>query len=179
MGSLTGAVALVTGASRGVGKGVALGLAEAGATVYITGRTKEGSGTSLQSTCISAEELGGRCIPIECDHANDSASEAAVALVTDTEGCIDLLVNSAWGGYENMVVVSMYPGLVRTESVVASGFFDLANSESPQFIGRAIAHLFQDPKIQEKNGQVVFDAELAIEYGFTDVDGKQPAVLTT
>jgi len=50
MGSLTGAVALVTGASRGVGKGVALGLAEAGATVYITGRTKEGSGTSLQST---------------------------------------------------------------------------------------------------------------------------------
>ncbi len=230
MGSLTGTVALVTGASRGVGKGVALGLAESGATVYITGRTKEGSGTSLQSTCISAEELGGRCIPIECDHANDSASEAAVALVTDTEGCIDLLVNSAWGGYENMVendtftfaqpfweqpiwrwdamfttglratfesatdrltadmalelaphgvaAVSMYPGLVRTESVVASGFFDLSNSESPQFIGRAIAHLFQDPKIQEKNGQVVVAAELAVEYGFTDVDGKQPAVLT-
>ncbi len=268
MGSLTGTVALVTGASRGIGKGVALGLAESGATVYITGRTKEGSGTSLQSTCASAEELAGRCIPIECDHTNDSESEAAVALVTGTEGHIDLLVNSAWGGYENMVendtftfaqpfweqpvwrwdamfttglratfvcsrsaaaqmvarrsglivnissfagkryelnvmygtvksatdrltadmalelaphgvaAVSMYPGLVRTESVVASGFFDLSNSESPQFIGRAIAHLFQDPKIQEKNGQVVVAAELAIEYGFTDVDGKQPAVLT-
>ena len=268
MGSLTGTVALVTGASRGIGKGVALGLAESGATVYITGRTKEGSGTSLQSTCTSAEELAGRCIPIECDHTNDSESEAAIALVTGSEGRIDLLVNSAWGGYENMVendtftfaqpfweqpiwrwdamfttglratfvcsrsaaaqmvarrsglivnissfagrryelnvmygtvksatdrltadmalelaphgvaAVSMYPGLVRTESVVASGFFDLSNSESPQFIGRAIAHLFQDPKIQEKNGQVVIAAELAVEYGFTDVDGKQPAVLT-
>ncbi len=71
----------------------------------------------------------------------------------------------------------MYPGLVRTESVVDSGFFDLSNSESPQFIGRAVAHLFQDVNLQEKNGKVVIAAELAFEYGFTDVDGKQPEVV--
>ena len=73
--------------------------------------------------------------------------------------------------------VSLYPGLVRTESVMESGFFDLSNSESPQFIGRAIAHLLRDPQIQEKSGSVVIAAELGIEYGFTDVDGKQPRAL--
>ena len=75
-------------------------------------------------------------------------------------------------------VVSMYPGLVRTENVLAAEFFDLSNSESPQFIGRAVAHLWLDPKLAEKSGSVVVAAELANEYDFTDVDGKRPRALT-
>ena len=104
MGSLDGTVALVTGASRGVGKGVALGLAESGATVFITARTMtaEGNASSLERTAAEAEKLGGRCLPIECDHRNDSEVEAAVAHAIRAEGRLDLLVNSAWGGYENM-----------------------------------------------------------------------------
>ena len=84
MGSLAGTVVIVTGASRGVGKGVALGLAEAEATVYITGRTlsSEGGGSSLKLTAREAEKLGGRCFPIECDHSKDADSEAAIALVS-------------------------------------------------------------------------------------------------
>src|SRR5438034_2075841 len=77
-----------------------------------------------------------------------------------------------------VAVVSMYPGLVRTEAVLAAGVFDLSNSESPEFIGRAVAALFQDPAALRRTGQVVVAAQLAIEYGFTDVDGKQPQPLS-
>jgi NAD(P)-dependent dehydrogenase (short-subunit alcohol dehydrogenase family) len=79
----------------------------------------------------------------------------------------------------NIAAVSLYPGLVRTESVMkAADFFDMSNSESPQFIGRAIAGLGSDPDIMQKSGQVVVAASLAVEYGFTDIDGKQPRPLT-
>jgi NAD(P)-dependent dehydrogenase (short-subunit alcohol dehydrogenase family) len=79
----------------------------------------------------------------------------------------------------HIAVMSLYPGLVRTESVMkAADFFDMSNSESPQFIGRAIAGLASDPNIMEKSGQVVVAAALALEYGFTDIDGKQPRPLT-
>jgi dehydrogenase/reductase SDR family member 1 len=68
--------------------------------------------------------------------------------------------------------------LVRTEKVMqAAAWLDLSNSESPQFIGRAVAALTADPKIMEKSGQVLVAAALAEEYGFTDVDGKQPRPL--
>ena len=77
-----------------------------------------------------------------------------------------------------VAVVSMYPGLVRTEAVLAAGVFDLSNSESPEFIGRAVAALFQDPAALRRTGQVVVAAQLAREYGFTDVDGKQPQPLS-
>ena len=267
MRSLEGTIALVTGASRGVGKGVALGLAEQGATIFITGRTLRGEG-SLEATAAEAESLGGECFCIECDHTNDAESESAVARAASGTGRLDLLVNSAWGGYERMSedgeftfgqpfweqplwrwdamfnagvraafacsrfaarqmvpqgsglivnvssmagqmyqgntiygtskcatdrmtkdmalelephgvsIVSIYPGLVRTENVLATEFFDLSNSESPQFIGRAIAHLFRDPKLAERSGSIVVAAQLADEYGFTDVDGKRPRALT-
>jgi NAD(P)-dependent dehydrogenase (short-subunit alcohol dehydrogenase family) len=79
----------------------------------------------------------------------------------------------------NVAVVSLYPGLVRTEKVMeAAAFLDMSNSESPQFIGRAVAALASDPNIMEKSGQVSVAAALAQEYGFTDVDGKQPLPLT-
>jgi dehydrogenase/reductase SDR family protein 1 len=69
--------------------------------------------------------------------------------------------------------------LVRTEKVMeAAAYLDLSNSESPQFIGRAVAALAADPEIMSKSGQVVVAAALAREYGFTDIDGKQPAPIT-
>src|SRR3712207_1439203 len=79
----------------------------------------------------------------------------------------------------NVAVVSLYPGLVRTESVMeAAAFFDLSNSESPQFIGRAVAALAADPNIMRRTGQVLVAAALGQEYGFTDIDGKQPLPLS-
>ena len=72
----------------------------------------------------------------------------------------------------NVAVVSLYPGLVRTESVLAAGVFDLSNSESPQFQGRAVAALAADAGVLERSGQVVVSASLGEEYGFTDVDGR-------
>jgi dehydrogenase/reductase SDR family member 1 len=251
-------VALVTGASRGVGKGVAQELAEAGATVYITGRTAE-----------DMKYIEGKGIALECDHRDDQQVEAAFRRVIDEQGRLEILVNNVWGGYEDMVengeftwpwpfwrqplrrwdsmfqagvrayyaasclaartmitqqkglivnisfwaaqkrignvaygvakaatdkmtadmahelrdynvaVVSLYPGLVRTEKVMeAAAWLDLSNSESPQFIGRAVAALAGDPKLMEKSGQVLIAAGLAQEYGFTDIDGKTPRPLT-
>lgn len=275
MPSLTGKVALVTGASRGVGKGVALGLGEAGATVYLTGRTvEEGqaavalSGT-IHQTAEEVRQLGGEAVPIQCDHRNDEEVEAVFHRIRAEQGHLDILVNNVWGGYEffndgtefwkekgfwtvprsrwdksfqagvrahyvasvfaapimiearsglivnisffaaqkdnsgviygmakaaddrmaatmayelrehNVAAVSLYPGLVRTESVLkAAEYFDLSNSESPQFIGRAVAALANDPNIMQKSGQVLVAAALALEYGFTDIDGKQPRPLT-
>ena len=76
-----------------------------------------------------------------------------------------------------VTVVSLYPGLVRTEAVLAAGVFDLSNSESPEFVGRAVAALAADPEVLRRSGQVLVAAALALEYGFTDVDGKQPRAL--
>jgi NAD(P)-dependent dehydrogenase (short-subunit alcohol dehydrogenase family) len=79
----------------------------------------------------------------------------------------------------NVAVVSLYPGLVRTEKVMeAAAYLDLRNSESPRFIGRAVAALSVDPEIMVKTGSIVIAAECAKEYGFSDVDGKQPEPLT-
>ena len=251
-------VALVTGASRGIGKGVALELIEAGATVYITGRTVE-----------DMKYIEGRGIALECDHRDDLQVEAAFRRVADERGRLDILVNNVWGGYENMMeggeftwprpfwqqplwrwdsmfqagvrahyvasrfaapmmvaerkgiivnisfwaaqkyignvaygvskaatdkmtmdmaqelrehnvaVVSLYPGLVRTEKVLeAAEWLDLSNSESPQFIGRAVRALAGDPDVLSKSGKVLIAASLAQEYGFTDIDGKTPQPIT-
>jgi NAD(P)-dependent dehydrogenase (short-subunit alcohol dehydrogenase family) len=77
-----------------------------------------------------------------------------------------------------VTVVSLYPGLVRTEAVLAAGVFDLSNSESPEFIGRAVAALANDPELSRRNGSVLVAAALAEEYGFTDIDGRRPRPLT-
>jgi dehydrogenase/reductase SDR family member 1 len=81
-------------------------------------------------------------------------------------------------GPHGVTVVSLYPGLVRTEAVLAAGVFDLSNSESPEFIGRAVAALASDAKVSRLNGSVVVAAALAADYDFTDVDGRRPRPLT-
>jgi NAD(P)-dependent dehydrogenase (short-subunit alcohol dehydrogenase family) len=234
---------------------VALGLAAAGFSVYGTGRS------------VLQADLGRGIVPMSCDSTDDAAMGRVFERIEAERGRIDVLVNSAWGGYERMVedgqftwpapfwqqplwrweamvtvsvrgafvasqhaarlmiparrglivhisswaarkyagnvvygvakaatdklsadmaqelkphgvtVVSMYPGLVRTEAVLAAGVFDLSNSESPEFIGRAVATLAGDAAVLRRTGQVVVAAELAREYGFTDVDGQQPRPL--
>jgi dehydrogenase/reductase SDR family member 1 len=84
-------VALVTGASRGVGRGVALGLAAAGARVFATGRS------------ITHADLGPASTRIACDHTDDLAVAEVFREVAETTGCLDILVHVAWGGYEHMV----------------------------------------------------------------------------
>jgi dehydrogenase/reductase SDR family protein 1 len=81
----------------------------------------------------------------------------------------------------NVAAVSLYPGLVRTESVLAAaegGWLNLSNSESPEFIGRVIASLVDDPAMMERSGRVLVAAKLALELGVSDIDGRQPAPLT-
>lgn len=273
LANTTGKVCLVTGASRGVGRGVALGLAEAGAIVHITGRTlrdrehPEGldRGGSLASVVEAAKSYSGKVTAHRVDHSRDEETEGIVREVIDTEGRIDVLVNSAWGGYERMVegnrfswvdplwqqpmwrwdammdvgvrsaycgiriaaetmaqqrsglivnisfwaaqkfmqnvvygvskaamdkmsadvaaqmrefgvaAVSLYPGLVRTEDVMKNKeYFDMSNSESMEFQGRAVAGLAADPLLMEKSGRIFTTADLALEYGFKDIDGYQP-----
>jgi NAD(P)-dependent dehydrogenase (short-subunit alcohol dehydrogenase family) len=78
-----------------------------------------------------------------------------------------------------IAAVALYPGLVRTEEVLKNAqFFDMSNSESPTFQGRAVAHLLADPALMEKSGKVFTSAGLALEYGFADIDGYQPRPAT-
>ena len=254
---LNGQVAVVTGGSRGIGRGVASELATHGAKVFVTGRTESDLAT-----------IGEGTIGIRCDHTVDSDVEAAFARIAQ-DGPIDVLVNNVWGGYERMMdngeftwmkpfwqqplwrwdamfaagvrahyhasqlaapgmvarrrglivnlshwaaqkhlgnvaygvskaatdkmtahmaaelqphgvaVVSLYPGMVRTEKVMASAaWLDLSNSESPEFIGRAIAALAADSNVMRHTGKVLVAAALALDYGFIDIDGKSPRPLT-
>lgn len=108
MGILNGKIAVVTGASRGVGKGVAVGLGEAGATVYVTGRTvkeKQDSGKlggTVTGTAQAVSAAGGHGIAIQCDHTKDEETQALFEKVEQSSGQLDILVNNAWGGYEKM-----------------------------------------------------------------------------
>jgi NAD(P)-dependent dehydrogenase (short-subunit alcohol dehydrogenase family) len=95
-----GLVAVVTGASRGAGKGIALALGSAGATVYVTGRTAADGDSELPGSVTStAEEVdarGGTGIPLVCDHGDDAQVEAAFAQIAREHGRIDVLVNNAF-----------------------------------------------------------------------------------
>jgi len=252
-------VALVTGASRGVGKGVAIALHDAGYRVFATGRT------------IGSSDLPSGITRLQCDHTIDDDTSAAFARIAEATPSLDVVVNNSWRGYERMMeagqftwglpfwqqpahrwssmmdagvraawavssravpmmlpqrrglivnvghwaaqkyigntiygvskaatdkltadmahelrthgvsVISLYPGLVRTEAVLEAakyGVFDLATSESPEFVGRVIAALADDPRLTARSGTVVVAAQAAIELGVKDVDGKQPPVLT-
>lgn len=100
MNNLSGKVALVTGASRGVGKGIALGLGEAGATVYITGRTAEegkaavGLPGTIYQTAEKVSELGGKGIAVRCDHLNDEEVKAVFQRIQTEQNSLDILVNN-------------------------------------------------------------------------------------
>jgi len=247
---------MVTGASRGIGRGIAIALADAGFEVFGTGRT------------ISSADLPSAIHRIRCDHLDDRQTGAALDQLAAHSQTLDILVNSAWGGYERMIengqftwplpfweqpqhrwqsmldagvraafvasslaarimlprrrglivnisywaarkyignaiygiskaatdkmsadmalelrphgiaCVSLYPGLVRTEAVLSANWFDLSNSESPEFAGRVIAALWRDPKLPDRSGQTLIAATIAAELGVQDIDGKQPLPLT-
>lgn len=103
---LHGAVALVTGASRGVGRGIAHELGMAGATVFVTGRSREGDPTTdalpgtIDETASLVTASGGRGVAVECDHTDDEAVQALAGRIGSKCERLDLLVNNVWGGYE-------------------------------------------------------------------------------
>ena len=244
MRNLQDKVAVVTGGTYGVGRGVAVALARQGAQVFVTGR-------SVQDGAIDGDD---DVTGIRCDHRNDEDVMAVFERVARATHGVDILVNNVWGGYERMVedgaltwaqpfweqplwrwdgmfaagvrahyhasrlaapsmvarrrgvivnisfwaaqkhianvaygvskaatdkmtadmavelrshgvtVVSLYPGLVRTEKVMeAAEWLDLTNSESPEFIGRAVAALAGDPEVARHTGTVLVAAALAAE----------------
>ncbi|WP_228001381.1 SDR family NAD(P)-dependent oxidoreductase [Nocardia australiensis] len=272
---LGGRVAVVTGASRGIGKGIALELGAAGATVYVTGRSATAGrlpGT-VHETAAEIDARGGHGIPFICDHRDDDAVARLFTHIHDKHGSLDVLVNnvynspaaarwlgkpfwevppSAWdetfdvgvrshyaaaafaaplliesaglianisspGARRYMhnavygvaktaldrltadmahdladtgvTVVSLWPGIVNTEllqmvpadehgrrlvTLPGEGTFDLDAAESAQFPGRAVLALATDPNRRERTGLAWRVADLAEQYGFTDVDGRVP-----
>ncbi len=276
MQKLKGKIAVVTGASRGAGRGIALVLGEAGATVYVTGRSvRESSsrpelpGTTIDDTAEMVIARGGVGIPVRCDHTIDEEVESLFQKVEAEQGKLDILVNNVWGGYEkdpdglfpgpfwdqpmwrwdamfvagvrahysasriaarimlpqkqglivnttfydrgkyfqplsyflakntinqmaygmglelrehNIAAIALSPGWMRTEAVLASiapnakpSPEEYDQTESVEYIGRAVLALATDPQVINKSGQIWTAGDLAREYGFTDVDGRQIA----
>jgi NAD(P)-dependent dehydrogenase (short-subunit alcohol dehydrogenase family) len=267
MSSLSGRVAVVTGASRGIGKGIALVLADEGATVYVTGRTvKTGSyplpGT-VGETAAEVNRRGGKGIAVQVDHADDEQVAQLFERVRHEQGRLDVLVNNAiaipaeltqrgafwekpisnwtmidvglrsnfvaaWHAAQIMapqksgliVALSGYVGVTYTYSVIfgtcktatdrmardmaielkphnvaslslwqgftyteraqenlktVPGMASQLNSavgSSVEFPGRIIAALAKDPNVMKRSGGTFINAELAQEYGITDVDGR-------
>ncbi|UVJ44651.1 SDR family NAD(P)-dependent oxidoreductase [Pseudomonas sp. LS1212] len=266
-------VAVVTGASRGVGQGIALALGAAGMTVYVTGRAPEQGGSnlygralngSLQETAAAITAAGGRGIAVICDHGDDAQVQALFAQVERECGHLDLLVNNAafihdqliepgpfWEkpldlvrildvGLRSAYVASYHaaPLLLRSERALVcftSSFgagcymhgpaygaqkagcdklaadmaidFEnrgvaalslwlgpqltertriageqhgeqykafLAHAETPEFNGRVIHALLNDPQLMEYSGQTLITAEIAPGYGISEAEGRQP-----
>jgi NAD(P)-dependent dehydrogenase (short-subunit alcohol dehydrogenase family) len=100
-------IALVTGASRGVGRGVAVALGRAGWTVYVTARSSSVRATSHLPGSVSAvaqeiSDAGGRGIGLVCDHTEDEATSGVAEQIARDHGRLDLLVNNVWAGYERL-----------------------------------------------------------------------------
>jgi len=108
--TLSNKVALVTGATRGIGKGIAIGLGEAGATVYITGRTLNATADqsgSLTETQFAIEDAGGTCIPVQVDHSDDDqVRQLFEQIETEQNGQLDLLVNNVFAGVKALAAAS-------------------------------------------------------------------------
>jgi NAD(P)-dependent dehydrogenase (short-subunit alcohol dehydrogenase family) len=280
--ALGGKVALVAGATRGAGRGTAVALGEAGATVYCTGRSTSQQRSeydrpeTIEETAEQVTAAGGTGIAVAVDHLEPDQVRALVRRIDDEHGRLDLLVNNIWGGellfewnkpvwehnLENGLrilrlaidthmitshfalpllicdpgglVVEMTDGTrdYNAEHYRVSAFYDLAKSavlrlafaqaeelaphgctavaltpgwirsemmlehygvteanwrdgaavnphfaaisESPRFVGRAVAALAADPDVHRRNGGSFSSGGLAREYGFTDVDGSQP-----
>jgi dehydrogenase/reductase SDR family member 1 len=106
--ALSGRVAVVTGASRGLGKGIALGLGEAGATVYVTGRSTSASKASLpgtiEETAAEVTRLGGKGVAVRCDHRDDGDVEVLFGRVRREHARLDVLVNNAFASPEQRVL---------------------------------------------------------------------------
>lgn len=126
MSHLTSCVAVVTGASRGAGRGIAAELGAAGATVYVTGRSTRGTGApgyeqllalsqlpglpgSIDDTADEVTRLGGRGIAVRCDHTREDEVATLFQRVVQEQGRLDLLVNNAWGGHETFDGVFQAP----------------------------------------------------------------------
>uniref|UniRef100_F6PKN0 Dehydrogenase/reductase 1 n=1 Tax=Monodelphis domestica TaxID=13616 RepID=F6PKN0_MONDO len=100
LGPLQGQVCVVTGASRGIGHGIALQLCEAGATVYITGRKQD----TLRAAALEAESRGGRCVPVVCDSSQEDEVRRLFEKVDrEQDGRLDILVNNAYAGVQTIV----------------------------------------------------------------------------
>jgi dehydrogenase/reductase SDR family protein 1 len=276
MKKLKGKIAVVTGASRGVGKGVALGLASEGATVYITGRTEHGDNlpdflkeTTIHKTAEEVNRIGGVGIAHYCDFSREEDVKALFERIKNEQGQLDILVNNAWAGSAhvmneyfwntpfwqqpiallddfyavglrsgylcsqyaagimteqksglivnisfyaakqyminpvhgiikaavdkmssdtahelkeyNVKVFSLYPGSVSTEGMRELAKHDaslnVGEMETPQFVGMCVSALALDDKAIEHSGSVLLTADVARQYNFTDIDGKQPAIL--
>lgn len=111
--SLHDHVAVVTGASRGIGKGIAIGLGEAGATVYVTGRSTGQSpghlGGTVEETVAEVSRMGGRGVAVRCDHRVDEEVAALFDRVRNAEGRLDVLVNNAFASPEQRLLWSGQP----------------------------------------------------------------------
>ena len=105
MNNLKGKVALVTGGSRGAGRGIAIELGKAGATVYVTGRSTQGNSTNawpgtIDDTVSEIEAHGGTGIAIRCDHTNDTETESVINQIRKEQGKLDILINNVWGAHD-------------------------------------------------------------------------------
>lgn len=267
MKTLLGKVAIVTGASRGMGKGIAVALAEQGATVYVTGRTMTNGSAPLPGTvgqtAEECNERGGKGIAVQVDHADDAQTAALFEQVKREQGRLDILVNNAiaipdsmtqpggfwdkpldsWSMFDigvraafvaawhaaqimtpqrsglivgisgyvgvtytystvfgttktatdrmardmaielkphNVTSISLWQGFTYTERAqenlkTVPGMASQLNStvgSSVEYPGRIIAALAADPEVNNKSGGTFISAELAEEYGITDVDSK-------
>ena len=127
--SLKGKVCIVTGATRGIGKGIALQLAEKGGKVYITGRTLDppkdsAVGGSLRDTAKEVEARGGVCVPVQCDHSKDEDIEKLFEQVKrENDGRLDLLVNNAYSA-----VSAIFSQMGKTFWELEPSMWDMVNN---------------------------------------------------
>jgi NAD(P)-dependent dehydrogenase (short-subunit alcohol dehydrogenase family) len=151
-------IVLVTGASRGGGKGIALALGEEKATVYVSGRSvrgRPGNGLIVNITWVLDRPHGHAFYEVVKNATNKLTEQMADDLRPHGIAC-----------------VAVSPGFMRLERMDLSPEV-AAKAESPEFPGRALAALAADRNVLAKSGHVFTTPELAREYGFTDVNGKQ------